>query len=55
MESTSPSDVSVAEFTAEDSASHMSVFNALYLVAIAVAMAGWGWLIFDWVRWAIGG
>jgi hypothetical protein len=55
MESTSPSEISVAESTAEDSASHMSVFNALYLVAIAVAMAGWGWLIFDWVRWAIGG
>jgi len=55
MESMSPSDVSVAETTAEDSASHMPVFNVLYLLAIAVAMAGWGWLIFDCVRWAIGG
>jgi hypothetical protein len=55
MESTSPSDVSVAESTAEDSVFHMSVFNALYLVAIAVATAGWGWLIFDCVSWAIGG
>ena len=55
MESMSPSYVSVAESTAEASVFHMSVFNALYLLAIAVAMAGWGWLIFDCVRWVIGG
>ena len=55
MGSMSPSYVSVAESTAEASVFHMSVFNALYLLAIALAMAGWGWLIFDFVRWAIGG
>jgi hypothetical protein len=47
--------LSVAESTAEASVFHMSVFNALYLLAIALATAGWGWLIFDFVRWVIGG
>jgi len=54
MESMYPSYVSVAESAAEASVFHMSVFNALYLLAIAVAMAGWAWLIFDCVSWAIG-
>jgi hypothetical protein len=55
MGSMSPSYVSAAESTAESSVFHMSVFNALYLLAIALAMAGWAWLIFDCVRWVIGG
>ena len=55
MGSTSPLYVNVAEFTAEDSVVHMSVFNALYFLAIALAMAGWVWLILIGVGWAIGG
>ena len=47
--------VSVAESTAEPSVFHMSVFNALYFLAIALAMAGWVWLILIGVGWAIGG
>ena len=53
--STSPSNVSVVEYTAEDSVVHMSVFNALYFLAIALAMAGWVWLILIGVGCAIGG
>jgi len=55
MGSTSPLYVNVAESTAEDSVVHMSVFNALYFLAIALAMAGWVWLILIGVGWAIGG
>jgi hypothetical protein len=45
----------LAESTAAAGVFHMSVFNAFYLLAIAVAMAGWAWLIFDCVSSTIGG
>jgi hypothetical protein len=32
----------------------MSVFNAIYLAAVALATVGWLWLIVEVVEWAIG-
>jgi hypothetical protein len=45
---------SAAAATAADNNLRMSVFNAVYLVAIALAMAGWLWLIVEFIEWAIG-
>jgi hypothetical protein len=39
---------------AADSILRMSVFNAVYLAAIALATVGWLWLIVEFVEWALG-